>query len=63
MDEADVLLREVDDRQDDVRRPVVAELDSTCNEAVRVYHHRGGAWADVTAQVGWVKLNFELEEY
>jgi hypothetical protein len=42
---------------------VVAALDSTSNATTAVYHRSGGAWTDISAEVGWVQLNFELEVY
>src|SRR5262249_46056555 len=43
--------------------PVVAELDSEANRVKAVHHRQGGAWADVTAEVGWVELRFRLADY
>jgi hypothetical protein len=42
---------------------VVAELDSERNDAVGVYHRKSNTWTDITAEVGWVELNFELATY
>ena len=40
---------------------IVTELDSTTQRILRVYHRRRGAWRDITTEVGWVELNFQLE--
>jgi hypothetical protein len=45
------------------RLPVVVELDSEMNRVRAVYHRRGGGWADITAEVGWVETQFRLAEW
>jgi hypothetical protein len=41
---------------------VVAELDSGTNRVRAVHHRRRGTWSEITAEVGWVELNFELAD-